>query len=201
MGTKRPDLVLRNKSAKQREAVAASHKKGRTDAYKKIARALVGNTNGKLNKGRKCTDEQKKKMSLAHVGLMADEKHPGWKGGEAGYQAIHQWIRRRKAKPTSCELCGVFSTRLQLSSKDHKYTRNLDEYQYICAKCHKTYDIQNGLVHVSGEDHWLHGKHHTDGTKNKIRKTMKERGIRPTVLPSKEQCMKNLSKANKKIIL
>ena len=34
----------------------------------------------------------------------------------------------------------------------------------------------------------------SEETKLKISKTMKERGIKPTVLPSKEQCRKNLGK-------
>ena len=33
---------------------------------------------------------------------------------------------------------------------------------------------------------------HTEETKKKISETLKRRGIKPTVLPSKEQCLKNL---------
>ena len=67
-----------------------------------------------------------------------------WKGKEAGYLAIHKWVRNRKTKPENCECCGK-KKRLTLSSKTHEYTRNLDEYKWLCYSCHIKYDLDNGL--------------------------------------------------------
>lgn len=124
-----------------------------------------------------------------------NEIHPQWKGDNVGYYALHRWIRRHKGVPSACEKCGK-TGRLDASNKDHKYTRNLDDWQFLCQKCHKEYDLANGLYSLSGEKHPFFGKHHSDETRTKISETLKQKGIKPTVLPSREQCIKNLRGRN-----
>ena len=91
---------------------------------------------GEKSKGRKHTEKSKKKMSEANKG----ENHPRWKGNDAGYIALHQYIKRNKPKPERCEICGKITNDLDCSNKDHKYTRNFEDYQYICRKCHRLFD-------------------------------------------------------------
>jgi translation elongation factor EF-1alpha len=36
-----------------------------------------------------------------------EEKHQNWKGDNAGYHAIHKWIKKHKGYPKYCESCGM----------------------------------------------------------------------------------------------
>ena len=72
-----------------------------------------------------------------------DEKHPEWKGEDASYVAIHQWIVRWKGRPDMCEMCGKSGLRgknIHWANIDHKYKRILDDYIRLCASCHYQYD-------------------------------------------------------------
>lgn len=61
--------------------------------------------------------------------------NPAWKEEGASYGAIHYWIRTRKPKPLFCESCKeVRNTEVALKGK--KYTRNINDYWYICRSCH-----------------------------------------------------------------
>jgi hypothetical protein len=68
-------------------------------------------------------------------------KNPMWGNlkPNAKYNAIHDYIRRHKPKPKFCEICGL-PGKLELSCKDHKYTRRLGDYQYVHHRCHMNYD-------------------------------------------------------------
>ena len=72
------------------------------------------------------------------------DKNSNWKGDSAGYGAIHKWVRNHKPTPLLCEKCGL-ARKLELSNRDHEYRRNLDDYEWLCDKCHYDYDIENGL--------------------------------------------------------
>jgi predicted nucleic acid-binding Zn ribbon protein len=75
---------------------------------------------------------------------LQEDKNPNWRGENAGYNAIHKWVREHKPKPLLCENCGL-EKKLELSNKDHEYQRNLEDYRWLCDKCHYDYDIENGL--------------------------------------------------------
>ena len=74
------------------------------------------------------------------------KKCPSWKGDKIGKKGIHDWVRSIKPKVTKCEFCKQFKT-LELSSKDHNYTRNPKDYRWLCRSCHRLYDIKyNGYI-------------------------------------------------------
>jgi len=81
-----------------------------------------------------------KKHSKETLEKMSGENNPSWKGDKAGYKAIHLWVRKHKPKMNSCEFCGKHEE-LVMASKTHKYTRDLDEYLWLCRKCHRNFDI------------------------------------------------------------
>jgi hypothetical protein len=64
-----------------------------------------------------------------------------WKGDNVGYDALHNWIRRRLAKPLGCNFCGEIKP-LDLANKSHNYKRELDDWLWLCKKCHYKYDDQ-----------------------------------------------------------
>lgn len=96
---------------------------------------------GRFTKGNKrpieWTQRQTEKVS--------DEKNYAWKGESVSYRGLHQWIRRKKGKPTKCTCCGKESIKprvIQWANIDGKYRRHLDDYIAICASCHKFYDLK-----------------------------------------------------------
>lgn len=70
-----------------------------------------------------------------------------WKGEKAKYKAKHIWVNSRKGIAKICEKCGITfeKARIEWTNKDHKYSRNLDDYFSLCCSCHLKYDLANGL--------------------------------------------------------
>ena len=69
------------------------------------------------------------------------EKNGMWKQ-DAGYTAIHQWVRRwKKDAPKICQQCGTETAKkYEWANIDHKYRRVLDDYIRLCTSCHRKYD-------------------------------------------------------------
>ncbi len=74
---------------------------------------------------------------------MKNEKHWGWKGDSVSYEALHAWIKKRKKKPMRCGHCKQ-KKKLELANRSHQYKRDVDDYMYVCRKCHRVYD--KGIV-------------------------------------------------------
>lgn len=62
----------------------------------------------------------------------------------SGTNGIHIWIERHygKAKEGICENCGV-ENNIDWSNISGKYTRNREDWQRLCRKCHIAYDKKN----------------------------------------------------------
>lgn len=82
----------------------------------------------------------KKKRSISKL----DRKNPQWKN-KPSISAIHEYIRRRKPKPKVCEHCKSKPPK-DLSNKNHRYTRKLSNYEWLCRKCHREYEKKNNLL-------------------------------------------------------
>lgn len=69
-----------------------------------------------------------------------------FKGDNAGISAKHIWVKKIKLKPKFCEECGK-EKKLELANiKNHQYTRNPNDYRWLCCKCHTKFDFPNGLI-------------------------------------------------------
>lgn len=93
------------------------------------------------------TEEHRRKMSSAIKGKRIGQKNPMWKE-DAKYRTIHIWVCHWKGQSDVCEKCGkngLVSQQIQWANKDHKYSRILDDYIRLCAKCHYNYDKEHGL--------------------------------------------------------
>lgn len=55
------------------------------------------------------------------------------------YQRVHQWIRRVGEKK-QCEHCGDGGT-LHWSNISGEYRYERDDWQVLCAMCHRSYDL------------------------------------------------------------
>jgi hypothetical protein len=76
-----------------------------------------------------------------------DEKHSRWKGDDAGYIAIHTYVKRRKPKPETCEFCNKKISRLDLANKSGEYKRDINDWYWLCRKCHQDYDGYTQKLH------------------------------------------------------
>ncbi len=75
-----------------------------------------------------------------HEGLVGKE-NPMWKGNNAGYGAIHDWVKQWLGKPKKCEMCGTTTAKkFEWASKSRENIRKLDEWMRLCTSCHHKYD-------------------------------------------------------------
>jgi hypothetical protein len=99
-----------------------------------VSKALKGRK--VWNKGlTKETDERVKQYGLSKRG----EKNWGWKGDSVGRYALHLWIKSRKPKPLYCERCGLKKP-YDLANISQKYYRKLDDWEWLCRRCHMEKD-------------------------------------------------------------
>lgn len=97
---------------------------------------------------------------------------------------IHKHMRKRKPKPLFCEFCKERPARDLANLKNHNYTENINDYIWLCHRCHQKLDKTtpsdlydwNGKKHrlesiekmsktktgmYSGKNNPFYGKHHT----------------------------------------
>lgn len=117
--------------------------------------------------GRPQTEATKKKIGDANRGKFVSEKtkakmrgsnNPQWAGDKVGYISLHAWVRRRLIKPELCPTCNLRPA-YDLANKG-VYDRNLDNWEYLCRKCHM---IKDGRM----------DKFHSRENYNKISKSLK----------------------------
>lgn len=58
------------------------------------------------------------------------------KRGEIQYATLHQWVKYHKPKSLFCEICGLISNKLDASSINHTYKRDISQWRWLCRKCH-----------------------------------------------------------------
>lgn len=87
-------------------------------------------------KGKKLSSATKKKISIANSGI----SNGRWKGSDVGLDALHLWIRKRKPKSIFCEKCGKITDKLDCSSINHIYERDISKWRWLCRRCHMKED-------------------------------------------------------------
>ena len=74
------------------------------------------------------------------------ENNPLWKGGNAQYCTLHDWIRLWRGTPEKCEFCGLFGEKvngrwnIHWANKSREYKRYLEDWLSLCTPCHREYD-------------------------------------------------------------
>lgn len=81
------------------------------------------------------TIEHRNKLGKSHKG----EKAWNWRADKVKYKGLHVWVRRHKASNDLCEHCGL-AKELDLANKTGKYKRDIDDWKYLCRKCHMLSD-------------------------------------------------------------
>ncbi len=72
-------------------------------------------------------------------GINLAEKNGMWKGDNVGYKSLHQWITNKLDKPKRCEKCRK-EKKVELANRSGKYLRRLDDWDWLCRKCHMESD-------------------------------------------------------------
>lgn len=85
--------------------------------------------------GYKHTNQAKLRISINKLG----EKNPNWKGNKVGYTALHDWVKSRLSKPKLCQNCNI-NEAYDLANTSGKYHRNLNDWTWLCRKCHMKSD-------------------------------------------------------------
>ncbi len=97
------------------------------------------------NPGRRSSGVEKDRPVDDKRGRVSGSDHPNWKGDDASYSAIHNWVRRQKGEPSLCEGCGATeSKRFEWSSIGHEYLRSVDNWIRLCKSCHLRYEYEMG---------------------------------------------------------
>lgn len=85
-------------------------------------------------------------MKLSQKGI----NNNNWKGENIGKNYKHDWVKRFKSKSNFCEICNKKVKRIELANiKNHQYTRNPDDYKWLCRSCHIRLDYPNGLIGIN----------------------------------------------------
>lgn len=88
--------------------------------------------------------KNKHKVKKEHFVIKKGEEHFLWKGDLAGNGAKHIWVRKMYGSAYRCEKCGIEGLkRYHWSNIDHKYKRDIKDWQQLCPKCHYKYDKEN----------------------------------------------------------
>ena len=92
--------------------------------------------------------EKPKHLFQRGTKLLDETKHAQWAGDSVGYRGLHIWVRKHLGNPDTCEFCGKSGLKghaIHWANKDHSYKRNLGDWLRLCSRCHKKYDLENGL--------------------------------------------------------
>lgn len=73
------------------------------------------------------------------------EKNNKWVGDEVGYFQLHRWVNSNYEWGKICEHCGEGDKRLELASRNYKYTREKGDWIKLCKKCHVKFDKENNM--------------------------------------------------------
>ena len=65
---------------------------------------------------------------------------PWFKGDQAGYRAIHTYLRKHFPKAGACEECGKEGRTDYALIRGREYSRKREDYRELCRRCHVLYD-------------------------------------------------------------
>lgn len=104
--------------------------------------------------GKKHTEETKKKLKLAwqsqarrlktSLGQMGIN-NSFWKGDNVKSVGLHRWVRRHLPEPDKCQICNK-EPPYDLANISGKYKRSLDDWQWLCRRCHMLSDGRTAKI-------------------------------------------------------
>jgi len=80
-------------------------------------------------------EKTREKFRVSKIG----ERNVNWKGNDVGYGSLHEWVKNRLTEPERCEKCRK-KKKLDLCNRSGKYLRRLDDWEWLCRRCHMVSD-------------------------------------------------------------
>jgi hypothetical protein len=80
-------------------------------------------------------------FKLGHKGFKGSANGM-WRGEKVGYSALHDRIRARTLEPWACPKCARV-VKLDLANISGEYKTSLDDWVYLCKRCHRAFDRPN----------------------------------------------------------
>lgn len=108
-----------------------------------------------LNRSEGCVSTKSKRLGLkkkytiatysierreASRNRMLKENNPVWKGDNVTFKSLHQWVRDNKPWTGICNNCNKKSKKLDAANISGKYLRDINDYKWLCRKCHMKED-------------------------------------------------------------
>ena len=92
-------------------------------------------------------------------------KHPLWKGNNATYGSIHDWVSRHLGTPKICSHCGNSRKKIyyQWANISGNYKRDLSDWVRLCVKCHRKKDknkTRAGLIYEKRNGAYVNKKNY-----------------------------------------
>jgi Mor family transcriptional regulator len=76
---------------------------------------------------------------ISHNEALRNERNGQWKGDWASDVSIHKWVRARKPKPDTCEICNL-NKPYDIANVSGQYKRDINDFRWLCRKCHMISD-------------------------------------------------------------
>jgi hypothetical protein len=122
------------------------------------------------------SEQHRKKISESKKGIPLiknrNECNGMWKGDNVGKWALHIWVRKRLPIPKLCQICNK-TPPYDLANITGIYNRELQNWKYLCRKCHMESDGRLDRIHFSRPCK-LKGVPRSEGTKRKISESRKK---------------------------
>lgn len=98
-------------------------------------------------------ESTKKKISEKLKGKNLNEKNGQWKGDKVTLPKLHEWIRRHKLPTGVCNNCKRAEKKnietFDLANISGKYKRDIDDFEWLCRRCHMIKDGRLQKLHVN----------------------------------------------------
>jgi uncharacterized protein YlaI len=140
----RPPML---ETTKEKLRITSTGKKHKPESIEKMRQVQKGHPG--YAKGYKHTQEvinqiieRNKKRKGTHYKNIGD-KNAAWKGNDANKDTIHQWFKIHNIIPKNCLFCDKERKLDFANITNHNYSRNPEDYIYICRSCHKHFDFLN----------------------------------------------------------
>lgn len=84
----------------------------------------------------------------SYKGINLAEKNGNWVGNTIrSMPNLHIWVRGRLKEPSVCPKCNEQKKKLDLANKNGLYTRDLNNWNYLCRSCHMKEDGRLEALH------------------------------------------------------
>src|SRR5579872_136459 len=102
----------------------------------KLSNGLFKKGHISYNKGKKMSNEQKEKIRNS-CKKYSGENHWNWQGDQAGYDALHEWIKSKLGKAKKCTNGCNNKKRYEWANISGEYKRDISDWHELCTSCNQ----------------------------------------------------------------